>query len=48
MPSVFDKLVKTEEEIKQDVISDFTSALLSEIQKLVEKYGKEGLKEMLK
>ncbi|MCM3623729.1 hypothetical protein M4D70_15970 [Brevibacillus borstelensis] len=48
MSTEFSKLFKTDEEIKKEIIYDFTSELLREVNKLVEMYGKEGLLEKIK
>ncbi|MGG3885934.1 hypothetical protein [Brevibacillus panacihumi] len=48
MSTEFAKLFKTEEEIKKEIIHDFTSDLLREVNKLVDMYGKEGLLEKIK
>ena len=36
------------EEIKKEIIGDFTYTLLAEIQKLIDKYGKDGLIQKIK
>lgn len=48
MSNQFDSLLKTDEEIKQDVIRDFTNELLHEAKKLADKYGKEDFLKMIK
>ncbi|MED2010639.1 hypothetical protein P4V39_21475 [Brevibacillus borstelensis] len=48
MSTEFVKLFKTDEEIKKEIIRDFTSDLLMEVHKLLDKYGKEGLFERIK
>lgn len=44
----FDKLFKTHEQIKDDIVKDFAVDLVNEINKLIVKYGKENLKKMIK
>ncbi|MFG6497292.1 hypothetical protein P8610_18155 [Fictibacillus sp. UD] len=42
-----EKLFKTEEEIKIDILSDFTNQLLDEVENIVSIYGKEELMKMI-
>jgi hypothetical protein len=44
----FERLFKTDEEIKKEVIRDFASDFMKEVQKLVDKYGKAELLEKLR
>lgn len=48
MSTQFDSLFKTDEEIKQDIISDFANELLYEVKKLADKHGKEEFLRMIK
>jgi hypothetical protein len=48
MSNVIEKLIKSDEDIKKDIIKDFTSDLLKEVQKLVNKHGKDEFVKMLK
>lgn len=48
MSTGFEKLFKTDEEIKMDIISDFANELLNEAKKLADKYGKEEFLKMIK
>lgn len=43
----FEKLLKTHDEIKNDIISDFANGFFNEVQKLVEQYGKEEFMKLL-
>lgn len=47
MSTELENLFKTEQEIKEDIISDFASELVSHIEKLVAVYGKEELMGMI-
>lgn len=48
MSSQFEKLFKTDEEIKNDIISDFANELLYEAEKLINKHGKEEFFKMIR
>ncbi|MCC0563798.1 hypothetical protein [Brevibacillus borstelensis] len=48
MSTKFSKPFKTDQEIKKEIIHDFTSELLVEVQKLVDKYGKKEFLEKIK
>lgn len=43
----FEKMFKTQEDIKSDIIKSFSIDLANEINKLVEKYGKDELIKMM-
>lgn len=43
----FDKLVKTPENIKNEIIKDFAMDLINEIYKLVALYGKDEITKMI-
>jgi hypothetical protein len=47
MSTELEILFKTEEEIKEDILSDFASELLTQIENLVGVYGKVELMEMI-
>lgn len=48
MSTGFEKLFKTDEEIKQDIISDFANEFLYEVKKLADMHGKEEFLRMIK
>ena len=43
----FDKLVKTPENIKNEIIKDFAMDLINEIHKLVALHGKDEIRKMI-
>lgn len=47
MTNVIEKLIKSDADIKRDIIKEFTSDLMKEVQKLVNKHGKDEFKKML-
>jgi hypothetical protein len=47
MSTELEKLFKTEEAIKKDILVDFANELLTEIENLVTIYGKEDLMQMI-
>ncbi|AYV72924.1 hypothetical protein M1D49_00405 [Bacillus sp. PK3-056] len=47
MSTGFDKLFKTEEEVKNDILADFANEFLTEIENLVGMYGKKELIQMI-
>ncbi|MGR6904575.1 hypothetical protein [Lysinibacillus sp. BSL11] len=47
MSTGFDKLFKTEEEVKNDILADFANEFLTEIENLVGMYGKKELMQMI-
>lgn len=47
MSTGFDRLFKTEEEVKNDILADFANELLTEIEKLAAVYGKKELMQMI-
>lgn len=48
MDGDFKKFFKTIEETKDDIITNFANDFFNEVQKLVERYGKEDFMRMLK
>lgn len=41
MSTEIEKLLKSDEQIKNDILSDFGNAFLNELQRLADKHGKE-------
>lgn len=46
MSTLLENLFKTEEEVKENILSDFASELLIQMESLVSVYGKEKLMQM--
>lgn len=48
MGDQFEVMFKTQEEMRKDIIKDFATDFMEEIQKLIEEYGREELMKILK